>query len=88
MANILSVNNNEIVIKGNKTLLFLKPGIASVLLVIKRFVNDTVELTPAKITATISKSWLPILVNLVLHENGVIKAHPAVTEVLSEHLVT
>jgi len=76
------------VIKGNKTLLFLKPGIAKVLRVIKRFVKETVVLTPAKITATINKSWLPTLVYLVLQENGVINAQPAVTVVLSEHLVT
>jgi len=56
IANILNVNNNEIVIKGNKTLLFLKPGIANVLLVINKLVKETVVLTPAKITATISKS--------------------------------
>jgi hypothetical protein len=47
-----------------------------------------VVLTPAKITATINKSWLPTLVNLVLQEKGVINAHPAVTAVLSEHFVT
>lgn len=88
MANILNVNKSEIVINGSKTLLLRRPGIASVLLVIKRFVNETVELTPAKITATINKSWLPIFVYFVLHENGVINAHPAVTAVLSEHLVT
>jgi hypothetical protein len=56
IANILKVNNIEIVIKGNKTLLFLKPGIANVLLVINKFVKDIVVLTPAKITATINKS--------------------------------
>jgi len=56
IANILNVNNKDIVIKGNKTLLFLKPGIANVLLVIKRFVKETVLLTPDNITATINKS--------------------------------
>jgi hypothetical protein len=56
--------------------------------VINKLVKETVVLTPAKITATINKSWLPTLVNLVLQENGVIKAQPAVTAVLSEHLVT
>ena len=66
MANILNVNKSEIVINGSKTLLLRRPGIASVLLVIKRFVNETVELTPAKITATINKSWLPIFVYFVL----------------------
>jgi hypothetical protein len=75
------------VINGNNILLFRRPGIDKVLLVINKFVNDIVELTPAKITATINKSWLPTLVYSVLQENGVINAHPAVTEVLSEHLV-
>jgi hypothetical protein len=51
-ANIRIVKNNAIVIKGSKTLLFLKPGIANVLLVINKFVKPTVELTPAKITLT------------------------------------
>jgi hypothetical protein len=50
------VKNNAIVIKGNKTLLFLKPGIAKVLLVINKFVKPTVELIPAKITLTIKIS--------------------------------
>jgi hypothetical protein len=56
IANILNVNKRAIVMKGNKTLLFLKPGIAKVLLVIKRLVKETVLLTPDKITATINKS--------------------------------
>ena len=73
---------------GNKIRLFLNPGIDNVLRVINKLVNDIVELTPASITATINKSWLPIPENFVLQENGVIKAHPAVTAVLSEHLVT
>ena len=88
IANILNVNRIDIVINGNKTLLFLNPGIDKVLLVINRLVNEIVELTPAKITATINKSWLPTLENLVLQENGVIKAQPEVTAVLSEHFVT
>jgi len=73
--------------KGNKTLLFLKPGIANVLLVINKLVKPTVELTPAKITLTIKISWLPIPVYLVLEENGVTKVQPAVVKVLLEHLV-
>ena len=73
---------------GKSTLRFRNPGIDNVLLVINKFVKDTVELTPANITATINKSWLPTLLNLVLQENGVINAHPDVTAVLSEHLVT
>jgi hypothetical protein len=56
MANILKVNNSDIVINGNNTRLFLNPGIDNVLLVINKFVNETVELTPANITATINKS--------------------------------
>ena len=56
IANILNVSNNDIVINGKSTLLFRKPGIANVLLVINKFVNDIVELTPASITATINKS--------------------------------
>lgn len=84
-ASILSVSSSEIVINGNKTLLFLSPGIAKVLRVISKFVNDIVVLTPAKITATINKSWLPTLVNLTSEENGVINAQPAVTDSRSEH---
>jgi hypothetical protein len=56
IANIRNVNKRDIVMNGNKTLLFLRPGIAKVLLVISKFVNDMVELTPASITATINKS--------------------------------
>jgi len=56
IANILKVNKIEMVINGNKTLLFRNPGIAKVLLVINRFVKETVVLIPANITATISKS--------------------------------
>jgi hypothetical protein len=55
-ANILKVNNKAIVMNGNKTLLFRRPGIAKVLRVINKFVNDTVLLIPANITATINKS--------------------------------
>jgi uncharacterized membrane protein len=56
MANILSVRRIDIVIKGSNTLLFLRPGIAKVLLVINKFVKDIVVLIPAKITATINRS--------------------------------
>jgi hypothetical protein len=55
-ASILIVKNNEIVTKGNKTLLFLKPGIAKVLRVINKLVKPTVELIPAKITLAIKTS--------------------------------
>ena len=41
---------------GKSTLRFRNPGIDNVLLVINKFVKDTVELTPANITATINKS--------------------------------
>jgi len=86
-ASILKVSSSAIVTKGIKILLFLKPGIERVLLVINKLVNEIVELTPASITATINKSWLPTQVYSVLHENGVIKAQPAVTDVLSGHLL-
>jgi hypothetical protein len=81
------VKKRAMVINGNKTLLFLKPGILNVLLVINKLVNDMVVLTPAKITDTTATSWLPIPVNLVLLENGVIKAHPDIVNVLFEHFV-
>jgi hypothetical protein len=51
-ANILIVKNKAIVINGNKTLLFLNPGILKVLLVINKFVNEIVVLTPANMTET------------------------------------
>jgi hypothetical protein len=72
---------------GSKTLLFLIPGIAKVLLVTNRLVNETVVLTPAKITLIIKISCAPIPVYLVQDENGVIKVHPAVTKALFEHFV-
>lgn len=86
-ASIRIVRNNDIVMNGNKTLLFLSPGIARVLLVINRFVNPTVELIPAKITLTIKMSWLPIPVYLVFDENGVTNVQPAHVKVLFEHFV-
>jgi len=55
-ANIRKVNNNDIVINGSKILLFLRPGIDKVRLVINKLVKDIVELTPAKMTAIINKS--------------------------------
>jgi hypothetical protein len=75
------------VINGSKILLFLKPGMLSVLRVINKFVKDIVVLTPAKITETIAISWLPIPENFVLDEKGVIKAHPESVKVLFEHFV-
>lgn len=87
-ASIRIVNNKLIVINGNKDLRFLKPDITKVLLVINKFVNDIVVLTPAKITDIINISWLPIPVNLVLDENGVINVQPAVVKTRFEHFVT
>jgi len=75
------------VIKGNKILLFFKPGIDKVLLVINKFVNDIVVLTPAKITEVINKSCVPKPVYFKLHENGVMKVQPAAVKVLFEHFV-
>jgi len=85
--NILSVNNREIVTNGIKILLFLKPGIASVLLVINKFVKEIVVLIPAKITPTINKSCEPIPEYFTLQENGVMNVQPAVTSVRLEHFV-
>jgi len=73
--------------KGSKILLFRNPGILNVRRVISKFVNEMVVLTPAKITLTIATSWLPIPVNLVLHENGATKVQPAMVNVLFEHFV-
>jgi hypothetical protein len=55
-ANKRIASNKPIVTNGSKCFLFLKPGIAKVLLVIKRLVNDIVELTPANITERIKIS--------------------------------
>jgi len=86
-ANILIAKSNAIVIKGKSILLFLSPGILKVLLVINKFVNDIVVLTPANITETIAISWLPTPENFVFEENGVTKAQPESVKVLFEHLV-
>jgi hypothetical protein len=51
-ANILIVKNKAIVMNGNKTLLFLKPGILNVRLVINKFVKEIVVLIPVNITPT------------------------------------
>jgi len=67
-ANIRIVKNKDIVIKGNKTRLFLSPGIERVLRVIKRLVKLIVVDTPANITDVIIISCPPIPVNLVLDE--------------------
>jgi len=75
------------VTNGRSTRLLRNPGIAKVLLVISKFVNEIVELTPAKITPNVKRSWEPIPVYLVLLENGVMKVHPAVTNVRLEHFV-
>jgi len=56
IANILSAKSVPIVINGSNILLCLIPGIHRVLLVINKFVNDTVELIPAKTTDSNNKS--------------------------------
>jgi hypothetical protein len=48
--------NKPMVINGNNILLFLKPGIDKVRLVINKLVNETVELIPAKTTDNIKIS--------------------------------
>jgi len=50
-------------------------------------VNEIVVLTPANITPIIAISWLPTPVYLVFDENGVIKVHPLIVNVLLEHFV-
>jgi hypothetical protein len=55
-ANIRIVNNKLMVIKGNNIRRLRSPGMLSVRLVINKFVNDIVVLTPAKITLTIAIS--------------------------------
>lgn len=65
--------------KGIRAFLYLKPGILKVLLVISKFVNDIVVLTPANITLNIATSWAPYPVYLVLPENGVINVQPDIT---------
>jgi hypothetical protein len=55
-ANIRIVNSKLIVMKGNNIRRLRNPGILNVRLVINRFVNDIVVLTPAKITLTIAIS--------------------------------
>lgn len=55
-ASIRIVNNKLIVTKGRSARLFLKPGIAKVRFVIRRFVKEIVVLIPAKITEVISIS--------------------------------
>ena len=87
IANIRKAKRVPIVENGKSTLLLRIPGIAKVRLVTSKFVNETVVLTPAKITLIISMSWAPIPVYLVQEEKGVIKVHPAVTSALFEHLV-
>jgi hypothetical protein len=54
--NNLKARRVAIVTKGNSTRLFLKPGIAKVLLVINKFVNEIVVLIPANITEIIKTS--------------------------------
>ena len=87
IANIRKANKVPIVENGNNTLRFRIPGIANVLLVTNRLVNDTVVLTPANITLIIKISCAPIPVYFVQEENGVMNVHPAVTRALFEHFV-
>jgi hypothetical protein len=87
IANILSAKRVPIVENGKSTLLLRIPGIAKVRLVTNKFVNETVVLTPAKITLIINMSWAPIPVYLVHEEKGVINVQPAVTKALFEHFV-
>jgi hypothetical protein len=47
-----SVRSREMVMKGIRTLLFLRPGATKVLLVMRRLVKEIVVLIPAKTTAT------------------------------------
>jgi hypothetical protein len=86
-ASILKAKNIPIEIKGSRILLCLIPGMVKVRLVIKRLVNDTVELIPAKTTEISNKSCAPTPVYFILEENGVIKVQPAVVKVLFEHFV-
>lgn len=66
---------------GISTRRLRSPGADNVRLVIKRFVNDMVVLTPDNITLIMAISCAPIPVNLVLLENGVINVHPAIVRV-------
>lgn len=75
-ASIRITRNKVIVRNGIRTRLFLKPGADKVRLVINRFVNDIVVLTPDKITVIMAMSWAPNPVKRVLEENGVIKVQP------------
>jgi len=59
-----------------------------VLRVTNKLVNDMVVLNPDKITTTIATSWAPAPVNLVFAENGVIKVHPDMVNILLLHLAT
>jgi hypothetical protein len=73
--------------KGIKTLLFLKPGIDKVLLVINKLVKDTVVLIPDSRTLNIAKSCAPKPVNRVFEEKGVIKVHPDIVDIELEHFI-
>jgi hypothetical protein len=81
------VKNKLIVKNGIRTLLFLKPGIDKVLLVINKFVNDTVVLIPDKSTLNIAKSCAPKPVNFVFDEKGVINVHPDIVDIEFEHFI-
>lgn len=82
-----NVNRTEIEKNGISVRRSCTPADPKAFFVTNKLVNDIVVLTPANITAIISISWLPNPVNFTLDENGVIKAHPATVNVLSEHFV-
>ena len=54
---------------------------------ISKLVKDIVVVTPAKITETMAASILPKAVNRIALENGGIKVHPAMVNVLLLHLL-
>jgi len=82
---ILIVKNKFIDKNGIKSFLFLIPGIDNVLLVIKRFVKESVVLIPAKTTAIVAMSWAPKPVYFVLEEKGVIKVQPVIVKLALLH---
>jgi hypothetical protein len=80
-ASIRITKNSDIDKNGIVFFLFLKPGAANTRRVIKRFVNDSVELSPANSTLSVAASCAPRPVNRVWEEKGVINVHPDITAV-------
>jgi len=70
------VKNKLIDRNGINVFLCFNPGIESVRLVIKRFVNEIVVLTPANIIEITAMSCEPKPVYFNFAENGVINVHP------------